>query len=156
MDITQLLSTITDILSQNSPALLYSGGKIFEGAAHKIGSDGIDLLKSLWSRLGPKMIDKPAALEALQKVADAPDNPDAKIALRQQLEEILSEDQALVTEICDIIQRSNIQSIVCVGDVGPCGKVTGVKIKMNDNNRDVESHVKAGKVEGELTGVSIN
>lgn len=104
MEIALLAKNLTLILSPFLPYLLKAGEKTAENIGSKFAEGGWERAQKLWAKLQPKLTAKPAAQEAVQDVANAPEDEDAQAALRQQLKKLLSEDAALATELVEIIQ----------------------------------------------------
>ncbi len=98
-DISQLTSQLAQFLAPFLPYLLKMGEKAAEEAGKKLGAEAWERAKALWGRLRPKVESKPAAREAVEDAAAAPQDEDALAALRLQLKKLLAEDPALATEI---------------------------------------------------------
>jgi hypothetical protein len=106
MDLKQLADVLTTFLAPALPALTSGGGELVKEAGKKLGKDGPGMLKALWAKLRPKVEEKPAAAEAVQDVAKAPDDTAAKGALQMQLRKILEADSSLATEIAKILETA--------------------------------------------------
>jgi len=93
----------------------------------------------LWDKLRPKVEAKPAALEAVQDVAEHPDDEDALAALRQQLKKLLAEDEPLVQELARLLQQAQAggRTVTASGNrsVAIGGDVTDSVIVTGDNNK---------------------
>jgi hypothetical protein len=88
-----------------------AGGEgLVKGAGRKLGEEGLDPLKSLWGKLRPKVEEKPAAAEAVQDLARAPEDADAQAALRFQLRKILEADSSLAEEIAKLLEAAGTKS----------------------------------------------
>jgi hypothetical protein len=103
MDLKLLADALTTFLAPAMPYLVSGGGELVEEAGKKLGEEGVDLLKKLWAKLRPKVEEKPAAAEAVQDVARAPEDADAQAALRLQLRKILEADSSLASEIAQLL-----------------------------------------------------
>jgi hypothetical protein len=99
MDIGALASSLTTALVPLLPYLLKAGEKAAEETGKAVASQSFEWGKSLWSKLKPKVEAKPAALEAAQDVAHAPEDRNLQIALQVQLRKLLTEDQSLAEEV---------------------------------------------------------
>ena len=111
MDIGALASSLTTALVPLLPYLLKAG----EGAAGETGKKALDQSlewgKSLWSKLKPGVEAKPAALEAAQDVADAPEDEDLQATLRVQLKKLLIEDQSLAEDVSRWLEQGKAAGI---------------------------------------------
>jgi hypothetical protein len=99
MDVTTLAKDLAVFLIPFLPYLLKAGEKAAEEAGKKLGGDAWDRAKGLWAKLRPKVEAKPAAQEAVQDAAAAPNDEDIQAALRLQLRKLLAEDAMLASEI---------------------------------------------------------
>ena len=99
MDVTALANDLAVFLSPLLPNLLKAGEKAAEEAGKKLGGDAWELAKVLWAKLRPKVEAKPAAQEAVQDAAAAPNDNDMYAALRLQLGKLLAEDAVLAREM---------------------------------------------------------
>jgi hypothetical protein len=99
MDVTTLAKDLAVFLTPLLPYLLKAGEKAAEEAGKKLGGDAWDRAKGLWAKLRPKVEAKPAAQEAVQDAAAAPNDNDIQAALRPQLRKLLAEDAVLAREI---------------------------------------------------------
>jgi hypothetical protein len=99
MDIGALASSLTTALVPLLPYLLKAGEKAAEETGKAVAGQSLEWAKSLWTKLKPEVEAKPAALEAAQNVARAPEDEDLQAALRVQLKKLLTEDQSLAEEL---------------------------------------------------------
>jgi hypothetical protein len=106
MEISTFARDLTIFLAPFLPTLLKAGGKAVDTAAGKIGEDSWVKIKSMWSKLGPKLKAKPAALEAVQDVAAAPEKEQAQNALAWQMEKLLGQDQPLLEELVVLLEQA--------------------------------------------------
>jgi hypothetical protein len=90
------------------------GGELVKEAGEKLGKDGPEMLKALWAKLRPRVEEKPAAVEAAQDVAKAPEDADAQAVLRVQLRKILEADSSLAAEIAKILEVAGPKAAVHV------------------------------------------
>ena len=136
MDIGALASSLTTALVPLLPYLLKAG----EGAAGETGKKALDQSlewgKSLWSKLKSKVEAKPAALEAAQDVAHAPEDEELQTALRVQLRKLLTEDQSLAEEVSRWLEQGKAAGITASGErsVAIGGDVKGSTIVTGDGN----------------------
>jgi hypothetical protein len=132
MDVVALTAFLAPFL----PFLLKAGEKATEGAAEKCGVDAWERAKALWAKLRPKVEAKPAAKEAVQDVADKPDDEDSIVALRVQLKKLLEQDKSLAEELVPLMQQPP-QSMASGDDIQQ--QITG------NRNKTI------GKVHGDVT-----
>jgi len=137
MDITALASSVTAALVPLLPYLLKAGEKAAEETGKKVADQSLEWGKSLWSKLKPKVEAKPAALEAAQDVAHAPEDEELQTALRVQLRKLLTEDQSLAEEVSRWLEQGKAAGITSSGDrnVVIGGDVKGSTIVTGDRNK---------------------
>ena len=139
MDIGALASSVTTALVPLLPYLLKAGEKAAEETGKAAANQSLEWGKSLWSKLKSKVEAKPAALEAAQDVAHAPENPDLQAALRVQLQKLLAEDQSLAEEVSRWLEQGKAAGITVTASgerstaIG--GDVKGSTIVTGDGNR---------------------
>jgi len=135
MDISALASSLTTALVPLLPYLLKAGEKAAEESGKKALDQSLEWAKSIWAKLKPGVEAKPAALEAAQDVAHAPEDEDLQVALRVQLKKLLTEDQSLAKEVSrwleqgkaagNTVTASGERSVAIGGDVKGSTFVTG-------------------------------
>lgn len=140
MDIGALASSVTTALVPLLPYLLKAGEKAAEETGKKAVDKSLEWGKALWSKLKPKVEAKPAALEAAQDVAHAPEDEELRVALRVQLRKLLTEDQSLAEEVSRLLEQgkaagnvvtaSGERSVAIGGDVKGSSIVTGDRNKV--------------------------
>lgn len=143
LDLIVLAKETVTFLAPFLPYLLKAGEGAAEEAGKKLGEKAgggaWDKAKALWAKLRPKAEAKPAALEAAQEVAAAPEDEDARAALRVQLKKLLAEDESLAREVSEM-QREMRQAgvnVAATGDrsVAIGGNVSGSNIATGDQNK---------------------
>jgi hypothetical protein len=102
MDIVAL----TAMLAPATPFLVKGGEKLAEMTAEKIGNTAPDLVKKIWGLLRAAIAKRPAAQEAVQDLAEAPDDADAQAALRRQLKKLFEADAELAKQITELMQQA--------------------------------------------------
>jgi tetratricopeptide (TPR) repeat protein len=139
MDIAALASSLTNALLPLLPYLLKAG----EGAAEETGKTVVDKslkgVRSLWTKLKPKVKANPAALEAMRDAAQLPEDEVNLASLREQLVKLLTEDRALADEVSGWLNR-NQGSVVNVSAGGERSAAIGGNagpVITGDRNRDV-------------------
>ena len=136
MDIGTLAASLTTALVPFLPYLLKAGEKAAEGTGKAVADKGLELAKSLWSKMGPKVEAKSDALEAAQDLAQTPDDEDAQAALRRQFKKLLAEDSSLAEEVQRSLEGAGI-NVTASGDrsVAIGGDAKGNTIVTGDRNR---------------------
>jgi len=114
MDIGAMASSLTTVLVPLLPYLLKAGEKAAEETGKAVAGQSWEWVKSVWTRLKPKVEAKPAALEAAQDVALSPDDQDAQAALRMQLRKLLTEDQSLAEEVSRWLEQGKAAGITVI------------------------------------------
>ncbi|HKY42979.1 MAG TPA: hypothetical protein VJM50_07770 [Pyrinomonadaceae bacterium] len=139
MDVGSLASSLTTALVPLLPYLLKAGEKAAEQTGKIVADQSWEWTKALWSKLKPKVEAKPAALDAAQDIAQAPDDKDAQACLRRQLTKLLEEDESLAEEVSRWLEEGKAVGInvsasgersVAIG-----GNVTGSSIVTGDQNK---------------------
>jgi hypothetical protein len=107
MDLKLLADTLTTFLAPALPYLVSGGKGLIQEAGKKLGEDAPELLKTLWAKLRPKVEEKPAAVEAVQDVAKAPEDSRTQTGLSIQLQKILEADSTLAAEIAKLLEGAS-------------------------------------------------
>ncbi len=138
MDIAMLAKDVAALLTPFLPYLLKAGERAAEETGKKLGGDAWEKAKALWGKLRAKVETRPAAQEAVQDVADHPDDEDAQAALRLQLRKILAEDEALAAEVARLWQETEAARVTVIASgersVAIGGDVHGSVIVTGDEN----------------------
>lgn len=135
MDITPVAQSLVAYLAPFLPYLMKAGEKVVEEGAKKFGTAAWDQALAVWNKIRPQMEAKPAAVEAAQDVAEAPDDEDAQATLRQQLKKLLRDDPDLTSEIEKLIKSNRISTTVTASgtrSVAIGGNVSGGSITTGD------------------------
>jgi hypothetical protein len=139
MDIGALASSLTTALVPFLPFLLKAGEKAAEETGKAVTGQSLEWAKSLWIKLKPEVEAKPAALEAAQDVARAPEDEDLQAVLRVQLKKLLTEDQSLAEEVSRWLDQGKAAGInlSVSGDrnIAIGGSITGSTIVTGDGNK---------------------
>jgi hypothetical protein len=132
------LSALVAFLAPFLPYLLKGGEKAAEEAGAMFGAAAWERAKALWSKLRPKVAAKPAAQEAVQDTAKAPDDEDARTVLRVQLKKLLADDPGLASEIAQQLADARAAGVVVTvsGEraIGIVGNVSGGTISTGDQH----------------------
>lgn len=94
-------------------------------ATEAVGSAAWDRAKRIWGRLWPKVQDKEGAREAVETLAQNPDDEAARGALQFQLRKILAADPALAQDLDRMVREG--QQVGVIADNGAVVVVGGVK-----------------------------
>nr|MBC7245283.1 hypothetical protein [Chloroflexota bacterium] len=141
MDVGALAKDVVAFLAPFLPYLVKGAKLAGQEAAKKLGEqfseESVAAAKSLWERLRPKAEARPAAQEAVEEVAAAPQDADAQAALRLQVRQILSEDEALTAEVARVMASAVIQRVLA---------------QRRAIIKDVEQRAKGGPTEQEVKG----
>lgn len=139
MDIVALASALTTVLASLLPHLLKAGENVAEEAGKAVAGQSWEWAKSIWTKLKPKVEAKEAALEAVQDVAQSPEDEDAQAAFRQQLKKLLIEDQSLAEEVSRWLEQGKSAGIAVTASgersVAIGGDVKGSTIITGDQNK---------------------
>lgn len=106
MDPKILADALTTFLTPAMPYLVSGGGELVKEAGETLSEKAPEWIKGLWAKLRPKVEEKPAAAEAVQDVAKAPEDVDAQAALRIQLRKILEADSSFAAEVAKLIEAA--------------------------------------------------
>ena len=99
MDVATFSSELVAWLAPFLPFLLKFGEETAEEAGRRFGTQAWEHANALWERLGGRLEQRPAAVEAVRDAAEAPEDDDARAALRLQVRKLLASDQALAEEL---------------------------------------------------------
>ncbi|HVR99581.1 MAG TPA: hypothetical protein VMW27_23355 [Thermoanaerobaculia bacterium] len=106
MDTKLLADALITFLGPAMPYLMSGGKELVEEAGKTMSEEAVGILKQLWSKLRPKVEARPAAAEAVQDAAKAPEDADAQAALRLQLRKILEADSSLAAEVAKLLEAA--------------------------------------------------
>jgi tetratricopeptide (TPR) repeat protein len=105
MDVSQIAQATTFILGSCLPYLLDGSDAADRAASKRLGVDAWEQAKLIWARLQPGIETRQAAKDAVQAVADDP-NEETQAKLQQQLEALFDENEPLADEIHSLISNS--------------------------------------------------
>jgi hypothetical protein len=121
---------LTAFLSPFLPTLMQS-------LADQTGTAAFEHARRLWERLRPKVAESPAAEQAAERVAQAPEDARWRTALELQLEELLAENPELAKELAALWAQAEaagaVSIVVGTRGVGVGGNVSGSTINTGDN-----------------------
>jgi hypothetical protein len=91
-------------------SLVGVGGEVFDAAKDKLvktaGNAVSEKVEELWAKIRPAVEARPAAVEAAQDVAKAPDDEDGRVALKRQIQKILEADAGMAAEMVKLLESS--------------------------------------------------
>ncbi len=140
MDVTVLSNELVAVLVPFLPYLLQIGKKTAEAAGQEFGAEAWEHARGLWARLRGKVEERPAALEAVRDAAEAPDDDDARAALRLQLRKLLAGDEALVGDLRRLLDErpgaGSSMTVTARGErsIAVGGDVTDSRLVTGDRN----------------------
>lgn len=88
------------------PYLLRPAEHVASQAAQVLGDKGWEYAQRLWQKLGSRVGHRPAAQEAAEDVAAAPDDEDAQHVLTYQLRKLLERDAGLAAEVEELMAEA--------------------------------------------------
>jgi hypothetical protein len=137
MDNTMLVQNLTAFLAPFLPYLLKTSEKAIEEVGKQLGTDAWRRAKVLWTKLRTTMETNPAAQEAAQDVANAPEDADAQAALRLQLRKLLARDEILaaeMTRLWEVTETAGVTIIATGKRSIAAQKIEGSTIIAGDQN----------------------
>jgi hypothetical protein len=102
MDMQTLATTVTTCLAPALPYLVKASEKGAEAVGGKLGAGVWETAKAIWQRLG----SNPSVETAAREVAKAPDEEDARIALRYQIKKLLAADDSLAVALSQLLEAA--------------------------------------------------
>jgi hypothetical protein len=123
MDIGNLVSLVMPWLVHFTPPLVdivkTYGEKAFDTVAEKalekvgenLSDDAWKFGKPILKKILPKLLAKPAAMEAVEDMAKAPDNPAYQTVIQVQLTKMLEADHELLADVTRLIERAQQDGI---------------------------------------------
>ncbi|HWM94146.1 MAG TPA: hypothetical protein VN493_25540 [Thermoanaerobaculia bacterium] len=112
MDVALLASALTEFLVPLLPRLRRLGEGLGTEALDHLEGTFAERARSLWKRLVPGIEARESAWEAVHKVAEHPDDGEARDELRRQLQELLSADPGLASEIARLLPPAPASAVI--------------------------------------------
>src|ERR1039458_3460907 len=136
----ELAQKLTVFLAPLLPKLL---DQTIIGAGREAGKKTLDQSlawgQRLWEKLRPKVEAKEAAHEAAQDVAAHPEDNDAQVVLRRQIEKLLKADEALATQVEALCRQAAEEGVTALalgaGSIAVGGSVTDSELITGDGNK---------------------
>lgn len=141
MDIQVLAQDASTFLAPLLPFLMQAGNEAAKDIGKKLSAAAVERVHGLWGALRPKLESKPAALEAAQDLALAPENEQIRGAFAWQIEKLLKEDFGFAIEIAQRLDEAKSVTVGALGErsVAVGGNVTNTQIITGDKNRIANS-----------------
>jgi hypothetical protein len=137
MDITAIADAVVAALTPFLPLLRRLGEGAVDHSLDEIGNridtKGWDLAKDLWRRLRDRVASDPILQQTTDALATVPADPAAQDGMRQQLQRLLTNDPALLTDLQQLLtakavaQQTNIANELNIGV--QAGSISGGKVK---------------------------
>ncbi len=101
------VSAVVALLAPALPYLLRSADHVASQAAAVIGDTSWEYAQRLWQKLAPRLSERPAAREAAEDVAAAPNDEIAQHVLAYQLRKLLERDAGLAAEVEELMAEAD-------------------------------------------------
>ena len=139
-DAAELAQKLTLFLAPLLPKLL---DQTLIGAGREAGKKTLDQSPAwgqrLWEKLRPKVEAKEAAREAAEDVAAHPQDNEAQVVLRRQIEKLLKADEALGTQVAALCRQAAGEGIAALafgaGSIAVSGSVTNSELITGQGNK---------------------
>src|ERR1019366_7123995 len=136
----ELAQKLTIFLAPLLPKLL---DQPLIGAGREAGKKTLDQSLAwglrLWEKLRPKVEAKEAAREAAEDVAAHPQDDDARVALRRQIEKLLKTNEALATQVAALCRQAAGEGVAALaigaGSIAVSGSVTDSELITGQGNK---------------------
>jgi hypothetical protein len=106
------------LLARALPYLATPAERLATRAADALGEASWDFAQRIWGKVGGRLNERPAAQEAVDEVAAAPDDAGARFVLERQLDKLFAADPALAAEVQDIMEQAAAAGAVHVNVQG--------------------------------------
>lgn len=134
-DLKLLADALVTLLAPVLPALLSAGGKAADKAVEEVGKQAgaavSGKVKDLWERIRGKVEDKEAAKEAVEDLAQRPDDKVLQVVLGHQLLKILTADPGLAALLEPLIEAAQADITVARVQAGDYGVAVGRDVHGN-------------------------
>lgn len=102
------------LLAKALPYLAKPAEHLATRAADAIGQASWGFAQRIWAKVGGRLSERPAAQEAVEEVAAAPDDEGARFVLERQLAKLFEADPDLAAEVEGIIAEAAAAGVVRV------------------------------------------
>lgn len=104
------------LLAPALPYLTRAGERVFTEASEALGGTAWEYAQRLWDKLGGRLKARPGGEEAVEDVAAAPDDAEARTVLVRQLRKLLEADPELAREVEGLLADAEGAGVVASGD----------------------------------------
>ena len=94
------------LLARALPFISKSAERIATKAGDAIGDASLEFAQRIWDKIGGRLSERPAAQEAVEEVAAAPDDEGARFVFERQLGKLFEADPQLAAEIEEIMAEA--------------------------------------------------
>jgi hypothetical protein len=94
------------LLAKALPYLAAPAAQLASRAGEAIGDASWDYAQRVWAKVGRRLSERPAAQEAVEEVAAAPDDDGAQFVLQRQLGKLFEADPQLAAEVEEIMAQA--------------------------------------------------
>ena len=101
------VAAVGALLAPALPYLLRPAAHVASQAADALGDKSWEYAQRLWEKLGPRLVARPAAQEAVEQAAAAPADEDAQYLLTYQLRKLLERDAGLAAEVEELMAEAS-------------------------------------------------
>ncbi|MDD1709979.1 MAG: hypothetical protein LUQ37_03615 [Methanoregulaceae archaeon] len=156
LDPVSLAVIAAGILPKALPYLIKLGGAMGDSLAEKaridFGPEAWDTAKSIWSKIGDRLLNRPAGQIAVDDIIKAPEDGDNVASLRKEVRKVLEEDPALTADLDSVI-KDRIKVDMTLQNVVR-SEVTGIDLEGEFPNIDLK--MKMGDVtDSKIRGIVI-
>lgn len=106
---------LVQFLSPFLPRLLGKAQAVAGEVVDAAATAAWEKAKEIWDRLGPAVEQRPAAKEAADDAASAPDDADVQAALRIQFKKLLADDPALAADVGALVKQGQSAGVIATG-----------------------------------------
>lgn len=101
------------LLARALPYLAKPAERLATRAGEALGDASWEFAQRIWAKVGGRLSERPAAQEAVEEVAAAPEDEGARFVLERQLGKLFDADPGLAAEVQEIMEEA-----VAAGAVG--------------------------------------
>jgi hypothetical protein len=94
------------LLARALPYISKSAERIATKAGDAIGDASLEFAQRIWDKVGGRLKERPAAQEAVEEVAAAPDDEGARFVFERQLGKLFAADPELAAEVEEIMAQA--------------------------------------------------
>ena len=104
----QMLDVIAvgTLLAKALPYLAKPAERLATKAGDAIGDASMEFAQRIWAKVGGRLSERPAAQEAVEEVAAAPDDEGARFVFERQLGKLFEADPELAAEVEEIMAEA--------------------------------------------------